>query len=137
MKFGFFMKFLTPLCRACSRGRDHGRGQKNAGETISFTLLTLTSFSCTALLFFQLAPMYYSTPMKNDESSHNYAKGCQIDKYSSSLTSIRLFTSRIDYINSFNVPGVFLLRICLDRYLSTFQFLCQQIDSAIYVFSSV
>ena len=55
-KFGIFMKFLTPLCRACSRGRDHGRGQKNAGETISFTLLTLTSFSCTALLFFQLAP---------------------------------------------------------------------------------
>ena len=50
------MKFLNPLCRACSRGRDHGRGQKNAGETISFTLLTLTSFSCTALLFFQLAP---------------------------------------------------------------------------------
>ena len=70
------MKFLTPLCRAYSRGRDHGRGQKNAGETISFTLLTLTSFSCTALLFFLPACAYCSTPMKNDESSHNYAKGC-------------------------------------------------------------
>ena len=51
------------------RGRDHGRGQKNAGETISFTLLNLTSFST--------GHGSVSLPsMKNDELCHNYAKGC-------------------------------------------------------------
>ena len=66
-----------------SRGRDHGRGQKNAGETISFTLLTLTKFFVCCSVYtgnvlgaLALQGAVRTAPMKNDESCHNYAKGC-------------------------------------------------------------